>query len=134
MDLMEVTVPDLEISMGGFAWHGYRGLEDHQTGSKDRFFDQHFGPRGISVEPPGGEATVGPGVRWNARHRTFPAAKSQGTKAICTRTRKARGPPDTGKPVAVLDHVDHTSCVEGFEPPEAKRGVDPRVGREIRRG
>jgi hypothetical protein len=25
VDLMEVTAPDLEISMGEFAWHGYRG-------------------------------------------------------------------------------------------------------------
>jgi hypothetical protein len=38
VDLMEVTAPDLEISMGEFAWHGYRGLEDHQMGSKDQFF------------------------------------------------------------------------------------------------
>lgn len=34
VDLMEVTAPDLEISMGEFAWHVYRGLEDHQMGSK----------------------------------------------------------------------------------------------------
>jgi hypothetical protein len=50
--------PDLEISMGEFAWHGYRGLEDHQMGSKDQFFDQHFEPRNISVELAGEEATV----------------------------------------------------------------------------
>jgi hypothetical protein len=31
VDLMEVTAPDLEISMGEFAWHGHRGFEDHQT-------------------------------------------------------------------------------------------------------
>ena len=35
VDLMEITAPDLEISMGEFAWHGYRGLEDYQMGSKD---------------------------------------------------------------------------------------------------
>src|SRR5215212_5526022 len=111
---MEVTAPDLEISMGEFAWHGYRGLEDHQMGSKDQFFDQHFEPRGISAEPSGGEATVSPEVQWNARHRAFLAAKSQETKAIYTHTRKVRRSPDTGKPVAVLNHVDHTSYVEGF--------------------
>ena len=44
--------------MGEFAWHGYRGLEDHQMGSKDQFFDQHFEPRNISVELAGEEATV----------------------------------------------------------------------------
>ncbi len=32
VDLMEVTAPDLEISMGEFAWHGYQGLEEHQMG------------------------------------------------------------------------------------------------------
>ena len=58
VDLMEVTAPDLEISMGEFAWRGYRGLEDHQMGSKDQFFDQHFEPRNISVELAGEEATV----------------------------------------------------------------------------
>jgi hypothetical protein len=82
VDLMEVTAPDLEISMGEFAWHGYRGLEDHQMGSKDQFFDQHFEPRSISVELSGEEATVKSEVQWNARHWTFPAAKSQEIRAI----------------------------------------------------
>ena len=50
VDLMEVTTPDIEISMGEFAWRGYRELEDHQMGSKAQFFDQHFEPRSISVE------------------------------------------------------------------------------------
>jgi hypothetical protein len=36
VDLMEVTIPDIEISMGEFAWRGYRELEDHQMGSKAR--------------------------------------------------------------------------------------------------
>ncbi len=44
---MEVTAPDLEISMGKFAWHGYKGLEDHMTGSKGQYFDEHFEPKGI---------------------------------------------------------------------------------------
>jgi hypothetical protein len=131
VDLMEVTAPDLEISMGEFAWHGYRGLEDHQMGSKDQFFDQHFEPIGISVELSGGEATVSSEVQWNARHWTFPAAKSQEIKAIYTHTWKVRRSPDTGKPVVVLNHVDHMSYVEGFEPPEAKRRVDPHVGHEM---
>lgn len=43
VDLMEVTAPDLEISMGEFARHGYRGLEDHQTGSKGQYFDTSVG-------------------------------------------------------------------------------------------
>jgi len=68
VDLMEVTAPDLEISMGEFTWHGYRGLEVHQMGSKDQFFDQHFEPRSISVELSGEEATVKSEVQWNARH------------------------------------------------------------------
>jgi len=82
VDLMEVTAPDLEISMGEFAWRGYRGLEDHQMGSKDQFFDQHFEPKSISVELSGDEATVKSEVEWNARHWTFPAAKSQEVKGI----------------------------------------------------
>jgi hypothetical protein len=71
VDLMEITAPDLEISMGEFAWHGYRGLEEHQMGSKAQFFDQHFEPRSISVELSGEEATVKSEVQWNARHWTF---------------------------------------------------------------
>lgn len=43
VDVMEVTAPDLEISMGEFARHGYRGLEDHQTGSKGQYFDTSVG-------------------------------------------------------------------------------------------
>jgi hypothetical protein len=27
VDLMEITAPDLEISMGEFAWHGYRAKQ-----------------------------------------------------------------------------------------------------------
>jgi hypothetical protein len=100
-------------------------------GSEDRFFDRHFEPIGISVGLPGGEATVSSEAQWNARHRTFPAAKSREIKAIYTRTRKARGSPDTGEPVVVLNHVDHMSCVEGFEPPEAKRRADPHLGHEV---
>ena len=48
VELMEITAPDLEISMGDFAWRGYKGLEDHQMGSKAQFFDQKFEPRSIS--------------------------------------------------------------------------------------
>ena len=62
VDLMEVTAPDLEISMGEFAWHGYKGLEDHQMGSKAQYFDEHFEPKSISVEVSGQEATVKPEV------------------------------------------------------------------------
>ena len=58
VDLMEITTPDIEISMGEFAWRGYRQLEDHQVGSKAQFFDQHFEPKSISVELSGNEATV----------------------------------------------------------------------------
>jgi hypothetical protein len=39
VDLMEITAPNLEISVGDFAWHGYKELEDHQMGSKAQFFD-----------------------------------------------------------------------------------------------
>ena len=117
--------------MGEFAWHGYRGLEDHQMGSKDQFFDQHFEPRSISVELSGEEAIVKSEVQWNARHWTFPAAKSQEIKAIYSHTWKVRRSPDTGKPVVVLNHVDHMRYVEGFEPPEAKQSVDPHVGHEV---
>ena len=67
VDLMEVTTPDIEISMGEFAWRGYRELEDHQMGSKAQFFDQHFEPKSISVELSGNEATVKSEVQWNAR-------------------------------------------------------------------
>jgi hypothetical protein len=131
VDLMEVTAPDLEISMGEFAWHGYRGLEEHQMGSKAQFFDQHFEPISISVELSGEEATVTSEVQWNARHWTFPAAKSQEIKAIYSHTWKVRRSPDTGKVVVVLNHVDHMRYVEGYEPPEAKKDVDPHIGHEV---
>jgi hypothetical protein len=128
VDLMEVTAPDLEISMGDFAWHGYRGLEDHQMGSKDQYFDQHFEPRSISVELSGEEATVKSEVQWNARHWTFPAAKSQEIKAIYSHTWKVRRSPDTGKVVVVLNHVDHMRYVEGYEPPKPRKRSTPTSG------
>jgi hypothetical protein len=131
VDLMKVTAPDLEISMGEFAWHGYRGLEDHQMGSKAQFFDQHFEPRRISVELSRGKATVKSEVQWNARHWTFPAAKSQEIRAIYSHTWKVRRSSDTGKPVVVLNHVDHMRYVEGYEAPEAKHKVDPHIGHEV---
>jgi hypothetical protein len=131
VDLMELTAPDLEISMGEFAWHGYRGLEDHQMGSKDQFFDQHFEPRSISVELSGDEASVKTEVEWTARHWSFPAAKSQEIKATYSHTWKVRRLADTGKAVVVLNHVDHMRYVEGYEPPEAKHKVDPHIGREL---
>jgi hypothetical protein len=77
---MEVTAPDLEISMGEFTWHGYRGLEDHQMGSKAQYFDEKFELKSISVEVSGQEATVKSEMQWNAHHWTFPAAKSQESK------------------------------------------------------
>jgi hypothetical protein len=131
VDLMEVTAPDLEISMGEFAWHGYRGLEDHQMGSKAQYFDEKFEPKSISVEVSGQEATVKSEVQWNARHWTFPAAKSHEIKAIYSHTWKVRRSPETGKPVVVLNHVDHMRYVEGYAPPESKQRVDPHVGREM---
>jgi hypothetical protein len=131
VDLMEVTAPDLEISMGEFAWRGYRGLEDHQMGSKDQFFDQHFEPKSISVELSGDEATVKSEVEWNARHWTFPAAKSQEVKAIYSHTWKIRRAPDTGKAVVVLNHVDHMRYVEGHEPPKPSIRSIPTSGRSF---
>jgi hypothetical protein len=131
VELMEVTAPDLEISMGEFAWHGYKGLEDHQMGSKAQFFDQKFEPRSISVEVSGVEAKVKSEVQWNARHWTSPAAKSQEVRAIYNHTWIVRRSPDTGKPVVVLNHVDHMRYVEGFEPPEAKHKVDPHLAGEL---
>jgi hypothetical protein len=131
VDLMEVTAPDLEISMGEFAWHGYRGLEDHQMGSKAQYFDEKFEPKSISVEVSGQEATVKSEVQWSARHWTFPAAKSDEIKAIYSHTWKVRRSPETGKPVVVLNHVDHMRYVEGYAPPESKQRVDPHVGREM---
>lgn len=131
LDLMEVTAPDLEISMGGFAWHGYRGLEDHMTGSKAQYFDQHFEPKSISVEVSGTEATVKSEVQWNARHWAFPAARSEEIRAIYTHTWKVRRSPQSGKPVVVLNHVDHMRYVEGYAPSESKHQVDPHVGREM---
>jgi hypothetical protein len=38
---------------------------------------------------------------------------------------------DTGKAVVVLNHVDHMRYVEGYEPPEAKRKVDPHIREEL---
>jgi hypothetical protein len=131
VDLMEVTAPDLEISMGEFAWHGYRGLDEHQMGSKAQFFDQHFEPRSISVELSGEEATVKSEVQWNARHWRFPAAKSQEIKAIYSHTWRVRRSPETGKAVVVLNHVEHMRYVEGFALPEANQRVDPHVGQEV---
>ncbi len=131
VDLMEITAPDLEISMGDFAWHGYKELEDHQMGSKAQFFDQHFEPISISVELSGDEATVKSEVQWNARRWTFPAARSEEIKAIYSHTWRVRRSPETGKAVVVLNHVDHMRYVEGFEPPESKQRVDPHVGREV---
>ena len=55
VDLMEVAAPDLEISMGDFAWHGYGGLGAHQTGSKGRYFDEHFEPQRASWSSSTGE-------------------------------------------------------------------------------
>ena len=131
VDLMEVTTPDIEISMGEFAWRGYRELEDHQMGSKAQFFDQHFEPKSISVELSGDEATVRSEVQWNARRWTFPAARSEDIKAIYSHTWKVRRSPETGKAAVALNHVDHMRYVEGFEPPESKERVDPHVGREM---
>jgi hypothetical protein len=131
VDLMEVTAPDLEISMGEFAWHGYRGLEDHQMDSKAQYFDEKFEPKSISVEVSGQEATVKSEVQWSARHWTFAAAKSDEIKAIYSHTWKVRRSPETGKPVVVLNHVDHMRYVEGYAPPESKQRVDPHVGREM---
>ena len=131
VDLMEVTAPDLEISMGEFACHGYRGLEDHMTGSKAQYFDQHFEPKSISVEVSGTEATVKSEVQWNARHWAFPAARSEEIRAIYSHTWKVRRSPQSGKPVVVLNHVDHMRYVEGYAPSESKHQVDPHVGREM---
>ena len=131
VDLMEVTAPDLEISMGEFAWHGHRGFEDHQTESKGQYFDEHFEPRSISVELSGTEASVKSGVQWNARHWAFFAARSEEIRAIYPHTWKVRPSPETGKPDVVLNHVDHMRCVEGYEPSEAKQRTDPHVGREM---
>jgi hypothetical protein len=131
VDLMEVTAPDLEISMGEFAWHGYRGLEDHQMGSKAQYFDEHFEPRSISVEVSGTEATVKSEVQWSARHWTFSAARSEEIRAIYSHTWKVRRSPETGKPVVVLNHGDHMRYVEGYAPSESKQRTDPHVGREM---
>jgi hypothetical protein len=131
VELMEITAPDLEISMGDFAWRGYKGLEDHQMGSKAQFFDQKFEPRSISVEMSGEEATVTSEVQWHARHWAFPAAKSQEIKAIYNHTWIVRRSPSTGKPVVVLNHVDHMRYVDGFEPPEAQHNVDPHLAGEL---
>jgi hypothetical protein len=131
VDLMEITTPDIEISMGEFAWRGYRQLEDHQTGSKAQFFDQHFEPKSISVELSGNEATVKSEVQWNARRWTLPAAKSEEIRAIYSHTWKVRRSPESGRAVVALNHVDHMRYVEGFEPPESKERVDPHVGREM---
>ena len=70
-------------------------------------------------------------MQWNARHWTFPAAKSQEIKAIYSHAWKVRRSPDTGRPVVVLNHIDYMRYVEGFEPPEAKVRIDPHVGRDI---
>src|ERR671920_955692 len=102
VDLMEITAPDLEISMGEFAWRGYRELEDHQMGSKAQFFDQHFEPKSISVELWGDEATVRSEVQWNARQWTFPAAKSEEIKAGYTHTWKVMRSPESGRPAVAL--------------------------------
>ena len=131
VDLMEITSPDLEISMGESVWRGYRQLEDHQMGSKAQFFDQKFDPKSISVEVSGDQATVKSEVQWNARHWTFPAAKSQEIRATYWHTWIVKRSPTTGKPVVVLNHVDHMKYVEGFEPPEAKRRTDPHLGSEM---
>ncbi len=131
VDLMEVTAPYLEISMGEFAWHGYRGLEDHQMGSKGQYFDEHFEPRSISVEVSGTEATVKSEVQWSARQWALPAARSEEIRAIYCHTWKVRRSPETGRPVVVLNHVDHMRYVEGYAPSEAKRRIDPHIGREM---
>jgi hypothetical protein len=117
VDLIEITSPDLEISMGEFVWRGYKELEDHQMGSKAQFF--------------GEEATVKSEVQWNARRWTFPAAKSEEIKAIYSHTWRVRRSPETGKAVVVLNHVDHMRYVEGFAPPESKQRVDPHVAGEM---
>ena len=127
VDLMEVTAPDLEISMGEFAWHGYRGLEDHMTGSKAHYFE----PKSISVEVSGTEAIVKSEVQWNARQWAFPAARSEEIRAIYSHTWKVRRSPQSGKPVVVLNHVDHMRYVEGYAPSESEHQVDPHVGREM---
>ena len=88
--------------MGDFAWHGYRGLEDHFAGSKALYFDEHFEPKSISVEISGMEATVESEVQWNARHLPSGAARSQEIRAIYSHTWKVRRSPETGKPVVVL--------------------------------
>ena len=131
VDLMEVTSADIEISMGEFAWRGYRELEDHQMGSKAQYFDQHFEPKSISVELSGDEATVKSEVQWNARRWTFPAAKSEEIRAVYSHTWKVRRSPDTGKAVVALNHVDHMRYVAGFAPTESKERIDPHVGREM---
>src|SRR5215213_7335714 len=91
----------------------------------------HFEPRSISVELAGEEATVKSEVQWNARHWTFPAAKSQEIRAIYSHTWKVRRSSEGGKAVVVLNHVDHMRYVEGCEPPEAKHKVDPHIGHEV---
>lgn len=131
VDLMEVTAPDLEISMGEFAWHGYRGLEDHFAGSKADYFDEHFEPRSISVEVSGAEATVKSEVEWSARHLPSRAARSEEIRAIYWHTWKVRRSPETAKPVVVLNHVDHMRYVEGYAPTESNESTDPHVGREM---
>ena len=42
-----------------------------------------------------------------------------------------RRSPETGKPVVVLNHVDHMGYVEGYKPSESKSRTDPHVGREM---
>ena len=123
VDLREVTAPDLEISMGEFAWHGYRGLKDHQVGSKGKYLYERFEPRSISVEVSGTEATVKSEVQWSARHWAFPAARSEEIRAIYSHTWKVRRSPETGRAVLVLDHVDHMRYVDGYAPPQSKRRI-----------
>ena len=59
------------------------------------------------------------------------AAPDLKIRAIYSQTWKVRRSPETGKPVVVLNHVDHMRYVDGYAPPESKRRVDPHVGHEM---
>ncbi len=70
-------------------------------------------------------------MQWNARHLPPGAARSEEIRAIYSYTWKVRRSPETGKPVVVLNHVDHMRYVEGYAPSESNERTDPHVGREM---
>lgn len=100
-------------------------------GSKAQFFDQKFEPRNISVEIAGDSAIAKTEVQWNARHWSFPAARSQEIKAIYFHTWTIKRSAAMGKPVVAVNHVDHMKYVEGYEPATAQARTDPHLGKEV---